>query len=124
MLDPEAIATRQAEFASEGMGAFTERALTGMVIRLLGMKSGDFSEDGPGQAFAAIFAMISEQTGLTQEEIQSATADGITVAELLETNGGDLEAVRQALIEAFSAFPDGGDLDPDQMAAQWLGLQE
>ena len=95
-----------------------------MVIRLLSTKTGDFSEDGPGQGFAAVFALISEQTGLTQEDVQSAIADGVIVAELLETHGGDLETVRQALIEAFSAFPDGSDLDPEQMAAQWLGLQE
>ena len=43
---------------------------------------------------------ILEVTGLTVEQIQAGIAEGQTLAEVIEANGGDVEAVRQALIDA------------------------
>ena len=56
------------------------------------------------------------------EEIQAQTADGATLADLVEANGSDLEAVKALLIEAFNELPNAEDLDAAQMAADWLGL--
>ncbi|HJS28537.1 MAG TPA: hypothetical protein VJ768_02875 [Anaerolineales bacterium] len=123
-LEPEALATRMAEIEAEGGISFQERALLGSVIRLLGTKTGEFSDTGSGPIFDTVFTLISEETGLTVEEIQSAVADGTTLADLLQAHDGDVETVRQALIEAFSELPNADELDLDQMAAQWLGTEE
>jgi len=62
-----------------------------------------------------------EETGLSVEEIRAQTADGATMAELVEANGSDLEAVRAALIKAINELPNADDLDAEQLAAEWLG---
>ncbi len=44
----------------------------------------------------------NEATGLTIEGIQAEMAVGITLAELLETNGGDVTAVHAELVDELS----------------------
>lgn len=118
-LSEDDIATRQAQFASGDMGAFQERALTRAVVLLLQNKTGQ--APAPGGPFEAVFTLVSEQTGLSPEEIRAQMADGATLAEIIKDNGGDVEAVRASLIEAFSQMPNAADLDVEQMAADWLG---
>jgi len=119
-LSEDDIATRRAEFAEGGFGDIQDRLLVGSVVRLLQEKSGQAPERFG--FFDTVFTVISEEIGLSVEELQAQTADGATLAELVEANGSDLEAVKALLIEAFDELPNAEDLDAEQMAADWLGL--
>lgn len=122
-LDPEAIATRRAASAGNGSGTFQDRALTAAVIRLLETKTGEVSGNRPVRAFEVVFSVVSEATGLSPEEIRAQTAEGATLAQIVEANGADVEEVRASLIEALSELPNAADLDVEQLASQWLGLE-
>jgi hypothetical protein len=113
-LSEEDIATRQAQFAEGGFAAFRGRAMTGAVIRLLETKTGEAPEGGPGRFFGSVFDIVSEETGLTVEEIQAQTTEGVTLAEIIEANGGYLETVKTALTEVFSNFQGLDDQDIEQ----------
>jgi hypothetical protein len=119
-LSEDDIATRRAEFAEGGFGDIQDRLLLGSVVRLLQEKSGQAPERFG--LFDTVYTVISEEIGLSVEELQAQTADGATLAELVEANGSDLEAVKALLIEAFDELPNAEDLDAEQMAADWLGL--
>jgi hypothetical protein len=94
------IATRQAQFAEGDFGDFQGRMLTGIVIRSLQAKSGETPElEG---IFGAIFDIIAEETGLTVEEIRGQTADGTTLAEIIETSGEDVDDIQAKLMAALS----------------------
>ncbi|MEW5985959.1 MAG: hypothetical protein AB1791_04945 [Chloroflexota bacterium] len=116
------IATRQAAIESGDLGDFQERALTGMVIRLLAEKTGTEIAN-PGQEMAnAVFTAVSEATGLSLEELQAQTAEGTTLAAIIEANGGDVDEARAAVITALEALPNAADMDVEQAADSWLGL--
>jgi hypothetical protein len=117
------IATRQAQFAEGGFGQFQDQALTRTIVVLLQNKTGEAPQQQPGGIFNTVFTIVSEETGLSVEEIQTQTAEGITLAEIIETNGGDVEAVRALLVEALSELPNAGDLDVEQLASEWLGSE-
>ncbi len=119
-LDEDARATRLAEFANGGTADFQETLLVGLVVRLLQQKSGELPETFG--RFNAVFDVIAEETGLSMEEIQAQAAEGATLAEIVEANGGDLEAVRASLIEALGESPNAAELDIEQMADEWLGI--
>jgi hypothetical protein len=121
-LSEDDIATRRAEFAESGLGDLGERFLTGAAVRLMQTKTGEAPADRGG-LFDTVFSLIAEETGLSIEEIQAATAEGQTLSQIIEANGGDVEAVRAALVEAFGELPDADDIDPEQLADQWLGEQ-
>ncbi len=123
-LDPEAMATRQAQFAEGGLGGFMDQALITAVIRTLEMKTGEVSEDQPARILNVVYSVIAEATGLNTEEIRSMTADGVTLAEIVETSGSDLEEVRSSLIEALRELPNAADWDLEQLASEWLGMDE
>ena len=120
-LSEEDLATRQAAFES---GDFQERLLMGLTIRLLAEKTGEVIEN-PGAAIAdTVYRVVSEATGLSVEELQAQAAEGQTLAEIIEANGGDVEAVQAALAAALEALPDTPEeMDGTQMAASWLGIQ-
>jgi hypothetical protein len=124
-VDPDAIATRQAQFAEGDAGAFQDMAMTGAVVRLLGTKTGEISADGPARIFEVGFDVISEATGLRVEDIRAQTAEGVPMAEIVEANGGDVETVYTALVKALGELPNAGDLvDIEALASQWLGLDQ
>ena len=123
-LDPEAMATRQAQFAEGGLGGFMDQALITAVIRTLEMKTGEVSEDQPARILNVVYSVIAEATGLNPEEIRSMTADGVTLAEIVETSGSDLDEVRSSLIEALRELPNATDWDLEQLASEWLGMDE
>jgi hypothetical protein len=102
-LSEDDIATRQAGFESGGAGGFQDQAMTNAVIMLLETKTGEASE--PVDPFADIWAILNEATGLTTEEIQTQTAAGQTLAELIVINGGDVETVKAELITALQESP-------------------
>lgn len=112
------IATRQAQFAEGGFGDFQGRMLTGIVIRLLQNKAGDSS--GPEGIFDVIFDIIAEETGLTVEEIQEQAADGITLAEIVEANGGDMEIIKDKLTEALSESDQFRGRDLEELLENFL----
>lgn len=104
-LSEDDIATRQAARESgDGFATVQNRALTGTVVRLLQEKTGVEIEQ-PADPFAAMWDVLTEATGLTVEEIQTQTSDGTTLAELIEANGGDVEAVKANLIESLQDSP-------------------
>ena len=120
-LSEDDIASRQAQY-SEGdfADAIQERLLLGSVIRLMQDKTGEVVETVG--IFNTVVKVVSEETGLTLEEIQEQMADGVTLSDLIEAIDGDVDAVRSSLIEAFEQLPNRDDLDAEQRADEWLGL--
>lgn len=123
-MNPEVLATRQARFAEEGAGRLQERALIMAVVRLLEAKTGENSEDRPQRPSDLAITMVADATGMDAEGIRTQKAEGRTLAQIVEENGGDIEQVRLDLIQALSELPNAQDLDLEQLAADWLGLEE
>jgi hypothetical protein len=123
-MDPQAMATRQAQFTVGGLGNSTDRILITAVIRTLEMKTGEVSEDQTARPYDVVYSVIAEATGLSLEEIRAMTAEGITLTEIVEINGGDIEKVRNSLIEALSELPNTAELDLEGLASEWLDLEE
>ena len=121
-LSEDDIVTRRAEFTESGLGDIGERFLTGAVVRLMQGKTGEAPADR-GSLFTTIFEVIAEETGLSVDEIRASMTEGQNLAELIEDNGGDVAAVRAALIEAFNALPNAEEIDAEQLADEWLGQQ-
>jgi hypothetical protein len=120
-LSEEDMVTRQAAFES---GDFQERLLMGLAIRLLAEKTGEVVEM-PGAAIGeTVYRVVSEATGLSVAELEGQTAEGQTLAEIIEASGGDVEAVQATLATALEELADTPeDMDAAQMAAFWLGIQ-
>jgi hypothetical protein len=123
-IDPEAMATRQAQFAEGGLGNSTDRMLISAVIRTLEMKTGEISEDQTFRPFDMVNSVITEATDLNLEEIRAMTTEGMTLAEIVESNDGDLVEVRNSLTEALNELPNAAELDLEGLASEWLGLDE
>lgn len=122
--NPEVMATRQAQFTEGDVGSLMDRMLITAVIRTLELKTGEISEDQAARPFDMVYSVIVEATGLSLEEIRTMTTEGMTLAEIVETNSGDLEEVRNSLIEVLSDLPNAAELDLDGLASDWLGLEE
>lgn len=107
-LDPSALATRVAAAEGSGdgdsMGTFRNRTLINALIRTLQIKTGaevPVPEEA-GRFNQAFWDAISGATGIPAETLQAATADGATLAEVITADGGDLEAVEDALRQAYA----------------------
>lgn len=125
-LSEDDLATRQAAMADMDPAEMQTRTLTSMVVRLLQTKTGETPTGGPGggmggPTFDAALTAAAEATGLSAEDIRAQMAEGQTLAAIIEANGGDVTAVRAALIEALSAQPEAAEMDVEQMADQMLG---
>jgi hypothetical protein len=118
-LSEDDIATRQARFAESGAGEFQERILIAAVTRLLQTKTGEVSERA--SIFNTVFNIVSEETGLSPEEIREQAAGGTTLAAIIEANDGDVESAKLLLIEALKELPNAEEIDAEQLAAEWLG---
>lgn len=121
-LSEDDIATRRAEFAEGAVGDMSEQFLIGAVVRLMQTKTGE-APQGPGGLFETVLSVVADETGLTVEEIQAALADGQSLAEIIGSNGGDIEAVRAAMIDALEALPSAEEFDASERADQWLNQQ-
>lgn len=119
-LSEDDIATRQAQFEAGDFSAFQGRALMGAVLRLLEVKTGEAPAAGEGGIFGSVFEIVSEETGLSAEEIQELMSEGATLAEIIADNGGDLESVEAALREAFSSLPRFEDQDIEEQISDFL----
>jgi hypothetical protein len=123
--DPSAQQTRIAERIAESGGdaaSFQALAMTNAVVRLLEGKTGeaptgDFARGG---IFGEAITAVSEATGLSAEEVQAALGEGKTLADIIEENGGDLEAVQSTLIEAAVALDFLQDQDPAEFVSGLL----
>ena len=115
-LSEDDIATRQAKFAEGGFAGFQDRALTGAVVRLLEVKTGELDETElqAGGRFNP-FVIASETMGISVEALQDAMADGATLGEAITALGGDLEAVKAALSDVYSELPDSEGQDVGQL---------
>ena len=120
-LSEDAIATRQAEIASgEGVGQLQEQAVVGAVVRLLQTKTG-VEVERPGAGLVdAVYTAVSSTIGLDVETIEAGLIDGGTLLGLIEENGGDVTAVREAIIANLNTLPNAADLDVEQIADSWL----
>lgn len=119
-LSEDDIATRQAQFAEGGAAAFADRVLTGAVIRMLEVKTGELDESDLQAERFNPFAVVGEVTGIPVATLREEMADGATLGEAINANGGDVEAVRSALIEAFSVLPNLEGQDGDQIVDDLL----
>lgn len=116
------MATRQAEFASgDGLEVFQDQAMVGAVIRLLQNKTGEVPENPMAGVMDVLFTAVAEATGLTVEEIQAQLGEGTTLTALVEANGVEVTAVREAIITALNELPNAADLDVEQITNSWLG---
>ncbi len=116
------IATRQAEFASgDGVEGFQDQAMIGAVIRLLQNKTGEMPENPMAGVMDVVFTAVAEATGLTMEEIQAQLSEGSTLPSVIEANGGEVTAVREAIITALNELPNAAELDVEQITNSWLG---
>jgi hypothetical protein len=114
------IATRQAQFQEGDFGGFRERILTGAVIGLLQNKTGEIPE--PEGIFATIFSVVGEEIDLSVEELQSQTADGLTLVQIIENNGGDIEAIQSMLKEELSNSEQFRGRDMEAFIGNLFGL--
>ena len=125
-LSEDDIATRQAEFASgEGFADIQNQAMVGAVIRLLQTKTGvepELPQGGPQAGIGeAIMTAVAETLNLTAEELQTELTESGSVLAVVEAHGGDVTAVREAIIANLNALPNAADLDVEQIANDWLG---
>lgn len=119
--DPQALATRRAQFAGGQGGDFQDMALIGAVVRALQMKTGEVAQGQIRGPFSVVYSVVEEATGLSAEEIQAKINDGESLASIIEGAGGDVDEVRNALIEALGELPSAGDMDIEALVSQWLG---
>ena len=109
------LATRQAELEASGenpMTAFIERASSSLVIRLLETKTGEAPPGGFGGVGAA-YAAVTDLTGLSEEELGEALAEGQTLGEIVEAHGVPVAEAREAMIDAMAdvQLREGQDLE-------------
>jgi hypothetical protein len=83
-----------------------------IVIRLLETKTGEVPQRGFGGMDAA-FSEAAKLSGLSEEELNQAMADGQTLGEILQENGVSIEEAKAAMIEAMAdvQLPEGTDLE-------------
>lgn len=121
-LSEEDMATQQAVFDS---GEFQERLLMGLTIRLLAEKTGEVMAMPGAEIADTVWQVVSEATGLSVEELQAQTAEGQTLAALIEANGGEVAAVQATLAAALDeVLPADSPIDGARMAADWLGVEQ
>ncbi len=124
-LNEDDIATRQAERANgEGLDGLQDQLMVNAVIRLLQTKSGDEPElpqNGPQAGVnEAVFTAVSNTLGLTFEDLQAEIAESDSLVAVIEAHGGDVTAVREAIITSLNELPNAAELDIEQIATNWL----
>lgn len=118
--DPNAIETRRAQFESGDFGANTGNFLINPLITLLEVRAGEREAPVPGEGgffrgglMGQVMDEVTAETGLTIEEIQAQQADGKSLSEIIEANGGDVEAIKATLMDSLSdtQLPEGQSLE-------------
>jgi hypothetical protein len=88
------------------------RMSSNIVIRLLETKTGEVPQRGFG-GIGTAFSVAAKLSGLSEEELGQAIADGKTLGEILQENGVSIEEAKAAMIEAMADTqpPEGTDLE-------------
>ncbi len=126
--DPGAQATRQAVLGEEGIEGQLGNALINPLVILLEVRAGEREAPEPdengfarGGLFAQAIEIIAEETGLTTEEIQAETVEGSTLSEIIKANGGDVETIRAALVNAMTDIELPEDSSLEELIDNILG---
>lgn len=109
-IDPSARETRIAERFGEGVDPLAQ-ILMDALIRNLQVTAGLVDEAalpaGNGRnGLGNIMPLIAEKTGLEVEDIRAQLQDGATFADIISNNGGDVEAITEAMLEPLSEAED------------------
>ena len=113
------VAERLGSEDGDALNAMMSQAILAGLIERLQVTAGILDEsemttNRPNQAFGAVpgfLPLISETTGISVENLQTEMAGGATPAEAITALGGDLDAVRAALIESLSNQPNVQDAE-------------
>lgn len=117
-LSEDDIATRQAQFAEGGLGQVQDRMLANSVIRLLQTKTGEASERTA--VFDTVFTVVSDETGLSADDIREKMSEGQSLAGIIENNGGEIDSIRELLIDALNELPNSEERDLERFVDDWL----
>lgn len=71
-----------------------------------GYRNNDFGMFHAGRGYSLDMTTLTDATGLTAAEIRTALADGSTIAELIEANGGDVDALIAEAVAEYQAYLD------------------
>ena len=93
--------------------------MTNAVIRLLQEKTGQ-TPSGTFGLFGSAVTAVSEAAGLSEEDVRAAVSDGQTLAQILEANGGDVEAITSQLVKSLADSPLMQDQDPQELVNDLL----
>jgi hypothetical protein len=103
------------------------QAMVGTLVRSLRVKSGEIDPSEEPLGFNRglrtadwVLNIVSESSGIPLETLQAETAEGASLAEVIKSQGGDLEAVEAALTEAFDAMPASANMDVEQRVSDLL----
>ena len=104
-----AIAERMAQDGGQA-ATFMTRGLLNQLITSLRIKTGDLTEaeveaQQQQRAIMRWLPIASEATGLAVEDLNAALAEGASLAEAIQAQGGDVAAVETALREALKNNP-------------------
>ena len=100
VIDDATRATRQAAFAADG-GSMSEQIYIMTAVRWLEVKTGTAVNPG-NLMLEVVFPVVSDALGLTVAALQTEMATGQTLTEVITAQGGDVAAIRAALITAVS----------------------
>ena len=84
------------------MKAVMERMSANMIIRLLEIKTGEEPVVGGFGGLGTAYTVVRELTGLSEEELGEAMAEGQTLSAIVEANGVSLAEAREAMMEAMA----------------------
>lgn len=104
-IDPAMMATRQAELASGENSDALDQVAISMVVRLLQMKTGEFTGMPGGGFYGVLITAIAEATGLDEMAVREELQAGKTPIVMLEEHGVDSAGVREAVIAALADTP-------------------
>lgn len=120
-LSEDDIATRRAEFdSSGGFAQIQDRALLGSVVRLMQAKTGEAPAARPGDFFNIALQAASAEIGISIEDMQTQLNDGQTLVQIIEAAGGDVEAVRTAMLAALADFEGNDNFTAEDLVNNWL----
>ncbi len=105
--DADALAERQAN------GGFQDQMLIASVVRLLQTKSGEAPAGGFAGGGLGTTSIVAGTLGISVEELRTEMQAGKTFAEIIEEQGGDMDAIRAPLADTLSDTPlaEGQDID-------------
>ncbi len=68
--------------------------------------------------------MTKGKNVVVSDELRNQMAEGQTLAQIVQGNNGDLDALQATLVQIFSDLPNADELDLEQSTADWLGVAQ